>query len=1178
MPGIRIYLSHPLQELADRWIADTSDDLKGADLFHPLRVIVPNRNMKRWLQMYMARKGIVAAHIRFQYVEDGIRSLLEGIAGEYNPQVLRPLDLQGRILHLLLQDLKSDSPLWPLLTQRESHSAREGSGEESLRIFQLSQRMTDLFTNYEYHRVGTLEDWREIDSDLTLDVFADSKFDDSLAADGLFEEQRKLYRAATVEYGKDEQKLNLSVLHADRVPVSEYARRVLKGDVKKGEAPTVYLFGLSLLSRYHISLIRHLSDHYSFRAYLPDLVPGLFKRSANENDEQWSPIEFTAEFRPENDLFAGWKKSFAELLGLLETAFRGRIEWYGRNSDRTYPLGRFHDALLKGSIHPITDRIHIGCCPGERREVETVYQCILQAMRDDPTLELTDIAVLVPDMEHYRPYILDVFERDRTATDRPLIPYNLSDYSAARESHFASGVRALFQLIRGDFTRSEVFELLYNPCCQHAIGIDRETVAEWLRLFDDAGIRRFFDAADRSAQVGTPTDGERSDAFTFLRGLRSLYLGMFLEPDDLLSDGLRPHSLFLVDRTALLKLIDFVQRLYQWQQELKREFTGRERFDKTMEFIDGFLSIPASNNEEQEVRDHMESELRLYDLRLFKDFTLLEQAMLASLTGIAGGRGHYLAGGVTVCSLQPMRPVPFRHIYIAGLGEGQFPPREDRSTLNLLSRDPSVSAGGLPHSNIATGEKARLLLYETLLSATDRIVLLYNGRDTTRDRELLPCSPLNELISYLKKADSPKTEDLVERLPLKLYSRQYTGRNSYLFCNLSRPDIRLLNLSSIRTPPPPSPSLAAGTKVDQPLATDIQIAHLISFLRHPVEAVIKRQMRLYDSRIEDDSLHDDEPFHITDEEIWGMSSLVIERALMLMSEGTSNSAGTAINDAVSSIQGEFADRLPVPPYDEIALKKYRSPDFIELLEMAGPILHSHPFRRIRLADESAVQVNVKGRSIRLTGEIPFLSYADGHATILHVTDRNFTNRVLFPLLFQLLVLERTRSFRWHSFTICIIAIKNGKTQLLQYANNPERTLRSTYIEDLLDEYLAGDLNYLPLRLDLLSKDMWKSDFFDTAVGDAIRRRLEDEALESEVDFMDLLRVIPPKIDDDILSRMRKRWEPIVTLSIPVDDGSSRKGKSTDKTAEKQSRTQSKKQAEKRPAKSSKKQSKKGSKS
>lgn len=1162
MQGVQIYLSHPLQELADRWIADTSDDLKGADLFHPLRVIVPNRNMKRWLQMYMARKGIVAAHIRFQYVEDGIRSLLEGIAGEYNPQVLRPLDLQGRILDLLLQDLKSDSPLWPQLTQRETHLAKRDSGEESLRIFQLSQRMTDLFTNYEYHRVGTLEDWREIDSDRSLDVFADSRFDDSLETDGIFEEQRKLYRAAIVEYGKDEPKRNPSALHADRVPVSEYARRTLKGEAKKGEPPAVYLFGLSLLSRYHISLIRHLSDHYSFRVYLPDLVPGVFTRSSSEDGEQWSMIQFKSEFRPDNDLFAAWKKPFAELLGLLEAAFLGHIEWYGRNSARAYPLGPFHDSLLAGSIDAIFDRIHIGCCPGERREIETIYQCILQAMKDDPTLELTDIAVLVPDMEHYRPYVLDVFERDRTSADRPLVPYNLSDYSAARESHFASGVRALLQLIRSDFTRSEVFELLYNPCCQQAIGIDRETVAEWLRLFDDAGIRRFFDAADRSVQVGTPTDVERSDAFTFLRGLRSLYLGLFLEPDDVLIDGLRPHSLFLVDRNALLKLIDFVQRLHQWQHELKREFSGNERFDKTMEFIDAFLSIPASNNEEQEVRDHMESELRLYDLRLFKDFTLLEQAMLASLTGIAGGRGHYLAGGVTICSLQPMRPVPFRHIYIAGLGEGQFPPREDRSTLNLLSRDPSVSAGGLPHSNIATGEKARLLLYETLLSATDRIVLLYNGRDTTRDRDLLPCSPLNELISHLEKADSPKLGDLVERLPLKLYSRKYTGRNSYLFSNLSRPDIRLLNLSSTRTPPPPTPSLAAGTRVDLPVATDIQITHLISFLRHPVEAVIKRQMRLYDSRIEDDSLHDDEPFHITDEEIWGMSSLVIERALMLISDGASNSAETAINDAVSSIQRELADRLPVPPYDGIALHKYRSPDFIELLEMAGPILQSHPFKRIRLVEESAVQMNVKGRSIRLIGEIPFLSYADGHATILHVTDRTFTNRVLFPLLFQLLVLERTHNFRWHSFTICIIAIKNGRIQLLQYVNNPDRLVRSAYIEDLLDDYLAGDLNYLPLRLDLLSKDMWKSDFFRTADNDAIRRRLEDEVLESDADFMDLLRIIPARIDDDILLRMRKRWEPIVTLAIPVVDGSSRKGESTGKTVKKQSKKQPENQSKK----------------
>src|SRR6185436_14232852 len=44
----------------------------------------------------------------------------------------------------------------------------------------------------------------------------------------------------------------------------------------------------------------------------------------------------------------------------------------------------------------------------------------------------------------------------------------------------------------------------------------------------------------------------------------------------------------------------------------------------------------------------------------------------AQLEGLAGSRGQYLGGGVTVASFLPMRAIPFRVVFVAGLGQGQF--------------------------------------------------------------------------------------------------------------------------------------------------------------------------------------------------------------------------------------------------------------------------------------------------------------------------------------------------------------------------------------------------------------------------------------------------------------------------------------------------------------------------
>src|SRR5205807_107376 len=96
--------------------------------------------------------------------------------------------------------------------------------------------------------------------------------------------------------------------------------------------------------------------------------------------------------------------------------------------------------------------VQIVACPGIYREVETVYHSILHNLREDRNLKQTDIAVLVTDMQRYRPVIQSVFDR------RPgHLHYNLADFSAAGLSAFGHGVVGLFDLALESFTRSRVF-------------------------------------------------------------------------------------------------------------------------------------------------------------------------------------------------------------------------------------------------------------------------------------------------------------------------------------------------------------------------------------------------------------------------------------------------------------------------------------------------------------------------------------------------------------------------------------------------------------------------------------------------------------------------------------------------------------------------------------------------
>src|SRR5690606_24135340 len=75
--------------------------------------------------------------------------------------------------------------------------------------------------------------------------------------------------------------------------------------------------------------------------------------------------------------------------------------------------------------------LQIVLCPGQQREIETVYWSIVDNLRRDPTLRATDIAVLAVDLGKYRPILQAVFER------RPdLVRFDLAEFSAGGTSLF----------------------------------------------------------------------------------------------------------------------------------------------------------------------------------------------------------------------------------------------------------------------------------------------------------------------------------------------------------------------------------------------------------------------------------------------------------------------------------------------------------------------------------------------------------------------------------------------------------------------------------------------------------------------------------------------------------------------------------------------------------------------
>lgn len=699
------------------------------------------------------------------------------------------------------------------------------------------------------------------------------------------------------------------------VGLAEYARRVLKDrreNVRALPDRTVHVFGISQLSRLHTRLIFELGEFADFRFYLPAAhraYAGVFETSSASEDDwmmctsvadpEMVDVDGLGDERLRTDsgarLFDLWGKPAREMFYLLAANARRNDVFYA-DARRREPAGtllqRIQHSLAgdpRRKSAPATTKqdgsVRIVGCPGRRREIETVFHSILQNMKDDPSLRLTDIAVLLPDMERYRAVIEAVFDAGRDEDDRLLVPYNLSDFSAGNESVVASGLTALLELCESAFTRKDVFDFVLNDAflaSPAAGGLSREQVLAWVDWADRLNVYRCFDS-QHQRELQLNDDG----LYTWQHALRRLRLGRIMQTSNEgnFADVAPFEDMHSRDERNLAVLSTVLEDLHFRLHRFTELCAAArpEALDELRSIVHEYLAPPPERPAESRVRDEIFGSLSDFQEFLTAteqtlSFALLRAFLLDHGRSISGSRGGYLSGGVTIASLRPMRPVPFRIVYIPGLGEsGDFPGRADVSALNLLTSKRRIGDASAP-------EVHRLLFLENLLlSVKDRLYLLYECRDTRRDREFQPCSPVAEFESVVSEeflGGVPFRRDFV---PLRLSGERYLHvpeQDADVMANFSREDRSLALVGATRrgglsitedklknaTAPFFQRSFREPAMAAAPAGEAIFLRDLKEFLVSPAEAILRRRHGLRPEaggEAAQRTRKEDEPFYST---------------------------------------------------------------------------------------------------------------------------------------------------------------------------------------------------------------------------------------------------------------------------------------------------------------------------
>jgi exonuclease V gamma subunit len=945
MSGLKIYYSDRIEDLAGKLKEQLlAERTTNGNPFAFAKVVVPNANIAKWLQIRsFSEVPSLCMGVNFPFIEQTLYGLLaDCLKIEECPQLLPMNAYTNGVMSILLKD--NDARLEPF---RRYIGVEAGapvvidSRSKARMAWQLSVKLANLIDKYEVHRRNIVEKW----------------LDENRAA--LISDPTEKAEAALAQKLLGEG--GLYPPSGDAVSLRQLFERVKKVCAKpEVEAKKIYFFGLSTLSSLQVEIIHYLAQTHDIEIYHNNVCL-----------EYWGDIETKKEearaerlkeklinlknvdddLKLENSLLQNWGRAGRETLRLIVD-----LEEANGNSDKAINFewnelspsvereGSMLEKVQSSVRHRVSEvgrikaqdaSIQIVGAPGIRREVEMVYNAILGAVwkpnesgkRPWSDCSFSDIAILVPDMKTYRPVIEAVFD------GRDQIPYGLIDSSASEYSRYLDGFMALMAIAREGLKRETIFAALDNPCVQRALGFTSQDVKNWRRYTKEIGAFDGFEGVE-------PFENYSWDA-----ALSRLRLGIVSKGSDSLAvwEGGDDSSLKFSEivETLYRELVPLASKKFLCTAPHSKEEQQDNWADVLRRIAGEFLRNDHDDSMEESVSRSIFN--MLYGLDRIEGEQSLD-FVVAAVEELIGGikcqKGGYLTHGVTIASLQPMRPVPFKQVFILGMGEGMFPGRDSETTLEIQGAARSLGDMGTTSIN-------RYLFLETLMATRERLVISYPNRDIAKDAELFASGMVSELKEFLEQNVLPKTKDgsggektekfrevilpLLERGekednlmenpvdPISWKENDYFAGLIPTYSNVERAIAWRVKNSALTTDAKPDDNDVVKSKKQRPIVTAKELAE---FLDSPLRGALRRQYGIGIEGYRDETIDYEAPLEFK----YGPVKWDFERAILE-------------NDGIEKVYKDFSERGLMPDSKGI-LGGYSLAKVMTQLEPLGNELNS----------------------------------------------------------------------------------------------------------------------------------------------------------------------------------------------------------------------------------------------
>lgn len=856
-------------------------------------VLVQSNGMAEWIKIELARHGGahggVCAATRVELPSRFLWRTYRQVLGTHNVPPESPLDklpMTWRLMALLPSCLQ-DPVFRPV--------AGFLRGDEPDRLLQLASRLADLFDQYQIYRPDWLQDWAA-----GRNVLRKTAGQMDLAQDQGW--QAELWRRLLATLDETQRQAIRPALHA-RALAHLQSGQPLANPV----ARRVSVFGMSHMPGQLLEMLSALAAHSQVLLAVPnpcqyhwgDIIDGrewlqAERRRHADRGEALAALPLAQMHLHAPTLLAAWGRQGRDFIRQLDAfddlqAAKRITQWprldffddvQGEDSQRLLAQLQRRIRDLEPSsggaqVQPLRHgdaSVSFSVAHSPVRELEVLHDQLLMWFNQPPggqPLSPRDVVVMVPDIEPMAAAIRAVFGQYKRS-DARFIPYDIADLGAQATSALIHAVEWLLVLPQQRSRMSELVELLEVPALAARFGLKEEHLPTLTRWMAGSGIRWGLSAEHR-AGLGLGVCGDDNSA---LFGVQRMLMGYACGADPVEAHGMASGMSHYpevggLDAELAGSLAHLLQVLIDWWHTCTQSATPVQWAERCRALL-AALFKPRDENDRHAIAaldQALTDWVRACGEAGFLDAVPLAVARSAWLEALKAPRlaQRFRAGGVTFCTLMPMRAIPFQAVCLLGMNDGDYPRRSPRADFDLMGL-PGMTRPG----DRSRRDDDRQLMLEALLSARQVLYVSWSGlsvRDNSAQPPSVLVSQLRDEIDLLWGKDT--AQGLTTLYPLQPFSRAYfeagSGFQTYAKeWRAAQKNDRSEGAAPAApwlspAPAPRWPALLPPLLAANDQAPVISLAQLGRFLRQPVGAFFRERLQVH---LEDErsALHDEELF------------------------------------------------------------------------------------------------------------------------------------------------------------------------------------------------------------------------------------------------------------------------------------------------------------------------------